>query len=77
MDRRLEGSLGKDLEKQAETVLQNQMDATQIDLKNQIQKRKQEGLLQVQQIENEQKRAVSDTTYYQTTRGIYPVFSVI
>lgn len=36
MERMLEGSLGKDLEKQAEEVLRNQMEATQIGLKNKI-----------------------------------------
>ena len=36
MDRELDGALGKDLEKQAEKVLQNQIEASQVQLKNKI-----------------------------------------
>ncbi len=36
MDRELAGALGQDLEKQAEKVLRNQVEASQIALQNQI-----------------------------------------
>ncbi len=36
IDQELDGALGKDLEKQAEKVLQNQIEASQVQLKNKI-----------------------------------------
>ncbi|KAJ3310564.1 hypothetical protein HDV04_004892 [Boothiomyces sp. JEL0838] len=64
MDRRLEGALGKDLEKNAEQVLQNQMEATQIELRNHINNEKQKGILAVQQVENENRRNQAETDYF-------------
>ncbi|KAI8901215.1 hypothetical protein BC833DRAFT_535857 [Globomyces pollinis-pini] len=68
MDRQLEGHLGKDLERQAESVLQNQIEATQIELKNHINTEKQKGVLQVAQIQAEALKTQSDTQFYQTTK---------
>ena len=68
MDRRLEGQLGKDLEKQAEIVLQNQMEATQIELKNHINTEKQKGLLAVAKVEQDTKRNIAETEFFLATK---------
>lgn len=68
MDRRLEGKLGSDLERQAEIVLQNQMEATQIELRNSINTEKQKGILEVAKVENESVRLKADTEFYHSTR---------
>jgi hypothetical protein len=41
------------LERQAETVLQNQLEATQIELRNHINTEKQKGILEVAKVEQE------------------------
>ncbi|KAI8894764.1 band 7 family-domain-containing protein [Globomyces pollinis-pini] len=68
MDRQLQGSLGKDLERQAETILQNQIEATQIELRNHINTEKERGILQVARVEAESIKTQSDTNYYRTTK---------
>ena len=64
LDRELEGHLGKDLEKQAEQVLQNQIQATQIELRNHINTEKQRGLLEVARVEAEATKTNADTEFY-------------
>ncbi|KNE62369.1 hypothetical protein AMAG_18858 [Allomyces macrogynus ATCC 38327] len=64
LDRRLEGDLGKDLERQAEAVLQNQIRATQIDLENHIKLETQRGQLRVAEIEAAKVRTQTDAQFY-------------
>ncbi|KAI8825630.1 uncharacterized protein EV422DRAFT_563460 [Fimicolochytrium jonesii] len=68
LDRELSGALGKDLEHQAEIVLKNQMDATQVELQNSIKIQKQSGLLEVARVQAEQTKTDSDAQYYAATR---------
>ena len=68
MDRRLEGQLGKDLEKQAEIVLQNQMEATQIELRNHINIEKQKGLLEVAMVDQDTQRNIAETEFFLATK---------
>jgi hypothetical protein len=51
MDRELYGALGKDLEKQSENVLQNQIEASQVQLKNAINTEEETGLIPVEQVQ--------------------------
>ncbi|KAI8614760.1 hypothetical protein BC830DRAFT_1045882, partial [Chytriomyces sp. MP71] len=64
LDRELEGALGKDLERQSEQVLRNQVQATQIELQNHIATETQRGKLLVARVEAEQKQAIADAQYY-------------
>ncbi|KAJ3135556.1 cytochrome c oxidase subunit 1 [Physocladia obscura] len=64
LDRELEGNLGKDLEKQSEQVLRNQIQATQIALTNQIATETQRGKLEIAKVEAEQKKTIADADYY-------------
>lgn len=68
MDRALEGQLGIDLEKQAEQVLQNQVEATQIELRNHIKAEQERGLLAVQQVKAATIKTQADTDYYAATK---------
>lgn len=69
MDRRLHGNLGAELEQQAEKVLQNQIQGTQIALQNKIQTEQQEGKLQVAKVQQEVVRTEADTKYYAEQRA--------
>ena len=64
MDRELDGALGKDLEKQAEKVLQNQIEASQVQFKNEINTKDVSGLLAVEQVKAQTARTRTDTEYY-------------
>ncbi|KAJ3120726.1 hypothetical protein HK100_012681 [Physocladia obscura] len=64
LDRELDGNLGKDLEKQSEQVLRNQIQATQIALTNQIATETQRGKLEIAKVEAEQKKTIADADYY-------------
>jgi hypothetical protein len=68
LDRELEGSLGKDLEKQSEQVLRNQIEATQIELQNHIKTETQRGKLEIAKVQAEQTKTDSDAAYYAATR---------
>lgn len=68
LDRHLEGSLGRDLEKQAEFVLQNQIKASQIDLENHIKVETQRGQLKVAEVESSRQKAIADAGYYTKTK---------
>jgi regulator of protease activity HflC (stomatin/prohibitin superfamily) len=68
LDRMLEGALGKDLEEQAEQVLRNQMQATQIELQNHINTETQRGQLEISRVKAEQTKTESDALYYASTR---------
>lgn len=68
LDRNLEGDLGKDLEKQAEQVLQNQIKATQLELSNHIAIETQKGQLAITRIKNEQAKTEADAGYYAATK---------
>ncbi|KAJ3055726.1 hypothetical protein HK097_009536, partial [Rhizophlyctis rosea] len=68
LDRKLEGDLGKDLEKQAEQVLQNQIKATQLELSNHIAIETQKGQLEITRVKNEQLKSESDAQYYAQTK---------
>lgn len=68
LDRMLDGSLGKDLEDQAEQVLRNQMQATQIELQNHIKTETQRGVLEISKVQAEQTKTESDASYYASTR---------
>jgi hypothetical protein len=69
MDRELDGSLGKDLEKQAEKVLQNQIEASQVKLKNQIKSEEEKGLLAVEQVKAQTAKTKADTDFYAATKA--------
>ncbi|ORZ38202.1 hypothetical protein BCR44DRAFT_34000 [Catenaria anguillulae PL171] len=69
LDRELEGDLGKDLQKQADLVLQNQIRATQISLENAIKLEAEKGRLRVAEVEAEQKRTRTDADYYASVKG--------
>lgn len=64
LDRSLEGDLGKDLEKQAEQVLQNQIKATQLELSNHIAIETQKGQLEITKVKNEQTKSEADAQVY-------------
>ncbi|TPX59858.1 hypothetical protein SpCBS45565_g07637 [Spizellomyces sp. 'palustris'] len=64
LDRNLEGDLGKDLEKQAEQVLQNQIKATQLELSNHIAIETQKGQLEITKVKNEQTKSEADAQVY-------------
>jgi len=64
LDRKLEGDLGKDLEKQAEQVLQNQIKATQLELSNHIAIETQKGQLEITRVKNEQTKTEADAKFY-------------
>ncbi|KAJ3251438.1 hypothetical protein HDU77_005865 [Chytriomyces hyalinus] len=68
LDRELDGALGKDLEKQSEQVLRNQVQATQIELQNHIATETQRGRLEIAKVEAEQKKTVADADYYVNTK---------
>ncbi|KAJ3027846.1 UNVERIFIED_CONTAM: hypothetical protein HDU68_002991 [Siphonaria sp. JEL0065] len=68
LDRELEGALGKDLERQSEQVLRNQVQATQIELQNHIATETQRGKLQIAKVEAEQKKTVADADFYVATK---------
>jgi regulator of protease activity HflC (stomatin/prohibitin superfamily) len=68
LDRELEGALGKDLEKQAEQVLQNQMRATQVELQNRIATETQRGLLEISRVKAEQTKTDADASFYGATK---------
>ena len=68
LDRELEGELGKDLEKQAEQVLQNQMKATQLELQNHINTETQRGQLEISKVKAEQTKTEADASYYGSTK---------
>ncbi|KAJ3286717.1 hypothetical protein HDU79_006281 [Rhizoclosmatium sp. JEL0117] len=68
LDRELEGALGKDLEKQSEQVLRNQVQATQISLQNKIATETQRGKLEVAKVEADQKRTQADADFYVATK---------
>jgi regulator of protease activity HflC (stomatin/prohibitin superfamily) len=68
MDRELEGALGKDLERQAEKVLQNQVEATQVELRNQIKAEEARGVLQVERVKADAAKTLADTEFYTSTR---------
>ncbi|KAJ3031336.1 UNVERIFIED_CONTAM: hypothetical protein HDU68_005078, partial [Siphonaria sp. JEL0065] len=68
LDRELEGALGKDLERQSEQVLRNQVQATQIELQNHIATETQRGKLQIAKVEADQKKTVADADFYVATK---------
>lgn len=68
LDRELEGDLGKDLERQAEQVLRNQIEATQIELQNQIKTETQRGQLAVAKVKADQTKTEADANYFAQTR---------
>ncbi|KAJ3388748.1 hypothetical protein HDU84_009444 [Entophlyctis sp. JEL0112] len=68
LDRELEGNLGKDLEKQSEQVLRNQIQATQIALMNQIATETQRGKLEIAKVEAEQRKTIADAEYYASAK---------
>ena len=68
LDRELEGALGKDLERQAEQVLRNQMEATQVELQNQIKRETQRGKLEIAKVQAQQTQTEADAGYYAATR---------
>ncbi|KAI9217830.1 hypothetical protein BC828DRAFT_360701, partial [Blastocladiella britannica] len=69
LDRQLDGSLGRDLEKAAELVLQNQMRATQIDLENHIKIETERGKLRVVEVETSQRKALADAEFYTRSKA--------
>lgn len=69
MDRELDGSLGKDLERQAEKVLQNQIEASQVQLKNKVKAEEEKGLLAVEQVKAQTAKTKADTEYYAATKA--------
>jgi hypothetical protein len=69
MDRELAGSLGKELEKSAEQVLQTQIKASQIEIQNKIRTEEQRGVLEVEKVQAEVIKAKADGLYYQTSRA--------
>ncbi|KAI8585339.1 hypothetical protein BDZ88DRAFT_401219 [Geranomyces variabilis] len=74
LDRSLEGDLGKDLERQAEQVLQNQIKATQLELSNHIAIETQKGQLAITRIKNEQVKSEADAGYYSATKSADAVY---
>ncbi|KAI9008039.1 hypothetical protein BC832DRAFT_591291 [Gaertneriomyces semiglobifer] len=68
MDRALEGSLGEDLERQAEQVLRNQIEATQVEIQNRIRTETQRGHLEISRVKADQTKTEADASYYASTR---------
>ena len=68
LDRKLEGKLGEDLEKQAETVLKNQMQSTQVALQNRIATETEEGKLEVAKVKALQVSTEAEAAYLKTAR---------
>lgn len=68
LDRRLEGKLGDDLEKQAESVLKNQMMSTQVCLQNKINTETEEGKLQVAGVRAMQQKTEADAAYMRSSQ---------
>jgi hypothetical protein len=69
MDRELAGSLGKELEKRAEEVLQTQIKASQIEIQNKIKTEEQRGILEVEKVHALVIKEKADGLYYQTSRA--------
>ncbi|KAI8614758.1 hypothetical protein BC830DRAFT_1257003 [Chytriomyces sp. MP71] len=69
LDRELDGALGKDLERQSESVLRNQVQATQVQLQNHIATETQRGRLEIARVEAEQRKTESDARYYSVLKG--------
>lgn len=69
MDRELAGSLGKELEKRAEEVLQTQIKASLVEVENKIKTEEQKGILQVEQVHADVVKAKADGLFYQTSRA--------
>lgn len=63
LNRRLEGKLGDDLEKQAESVLKNQMMSTQVGLQNRINTETEQGKLQVAGVRAQQNKTEAEAAY--------------
>ncbi|ORY87919.1 hypothetical protein BCR37DRAFT_375881 [Protomyces lactucae-debilis] len=63
LDRRLEGKLGDDLEKQAESVLKNQMQSTQVALQNRINTETEQGRLEVAAVKAQQIQTEAEAEY--------------
>lgn len=68
LDRKLEGKLGDDLEKQAETVLKNQMQSTQVGLQNRIATETEQGKLEVANVRAMQVKTEAEANYLKTAR---------
>lgn len=68
LDRRLEGKLGEDLEKQAESVLKNQMQSTQVGLQNKINTETEQGRLEVAGVRALQVKTEADAMYYKNLK---------
>jgi regulator of protease activity HflC (stomatin/prohibitin superfamily) len=68
LDRRLEGKLGDDLEKQAESVLKNQMQSTQIALQNKINTETEQGRLEVANVKAKQVEVDANANYFKTSK---------
>ncbi|ORZ31432.1 hypothetical protein BCR44DRAFT_143727 [Catenaria anguillulae PL171] len=68
LDRSLEGELGLDLQRQADSVLQNQIRSTQIALENSIKITAEKGKLAVAEVEAQQKRTRTDADYYESVK---------
>ena len=68
LDRKLEGKLGDDLEKQAETVLKNQMQSTQVGLQNSIATETEQGKLEVAKVRAMQVKTEAEANYLKTAR---------
>ena len=68
LDRKLEGKLGDDLEKQAESVLKNQMQSSQIALQNRINTETEQGKLQVAEVAAKQVETRANAEYLKTSK---------
>lgn len=68
LDRKLEGKLGDDLEKQAELVLKNQMQSTQVALQNRINTETEQGRLQVAEVAAKQVETRAVAEYLKTSK---------
>ncbi|BFZ53615.1 hypothetical protein PYCC9005_000643 [Savitreella phatthalungensis] len=68
LDRKLEGKLGDDLEKQAESVLKNQMQSTQVELQNRINTETEQGKLQVTQVQAKQTETQANAQFLKTSK---------
>lgn len=68
LDRRLEGKLGEDLEKQAESVLKNQMQSTQIGLQNRNNTETEQGKLEVAGVRARQVKTEADASYLRASK---------
>lgn len=68
LDRRLEGKLGDDLEKQAESVLRNQLQSTQVALQNKINEETEQGRLQVANVRAMQTQTEAEAAFLKTSK---------